>query len=65
MTEPLSRPRLAIALAASLLLHLLLFGGLHGIEHSAEPDDGPVIHAALVAPPPPPPPPATMTASPP
>lgn len=57
MTEPLSRPRLAIALAASLLLHLLLFGGLHGIEHSAEPDDGPVIHAALVAPPPPPPPP--------
>ncbi|WP_018230110.1 DUF3108 domain-containing protein [Methyloversatilis universalis] len=56
MTEPLSRPRLAIALAVSLLLHLLLVGGLRGIDHTAEPDDGPVIHAALVAPPPPPPP---------
>lgn len=57
MTEPLSRSRLAIALAVSLLLHLLLAGGLRGIDHLAEPDDGPVIHAALVAPPPPRPPP--------
>ena len=57
MTEPLTRSRLALALLVSLLLHLLLAGGLSSFDHRAGPDESLLIRAALVPAPLPPPPP--------
>lgn len=51
MTEPITRPRLVLALVASLLLHVLLAGGLTGFDHRREYDRAPLIRAALIAPP--------------
>jgi hypothetical protein len=58
MTEPLTRLRLALALLVSLLLHLLLAGGLSSFDHRAGPDESLLIRAALLPAPPPPLPPA-------
>lgn len=55
MTEPLTRSRLALALLVSLLLHLLLAGGLSSFDHRAGPDESLLIRAALVPAPLPPP----------
>lgn len=53
MTEPLTRSRLALALLVSLLLHLLLAGGLSSFDHRAGPDESLLIRAALLPAPPP------------
>lgn len=50
MTEPLTRSRLLLALVISLLLHVLLAGGLHGFDHVSTPDRRPLIQAALITP---------------
>ncbi len=51
MTDPITRSRLALALVVSLLLHLLLAGGLGGFDHEREFSSQPLIHAVLIAPP--------------
>lgn len=61
MSEPLNRSRLLFALAVSVLLHLLLAGGLRSFDHERLPDERSTIHAALIAPPAPPPPKAEPT----
>lgn len=65
MTEPISRSKLLLALVASLLLHLLLAGGLSGFDHTERPEPPPLIRAALVAPPAAPPPPPEAPPAPP
>lgn len=64
MSEPLNRPRLLFALAVSVLLHLLLAGGLRSFDHERLPDERTTIRAALLAPPAPPPPKAVPVPSP-
>jgi len=64
MSEPLNRSRLLFALAVSVLLHLLLAGGLRSFDHERLPDERRTIRAALLAPPAPPPPKAEPTPSP-
>lgn len=64
MSEPLNRSRLLFALAVSVLLHLLLAGGLRSFDHERLPDERRTIRAALIAPPDPPPPKAEPTPSP-
>ncbi|MCQ9378395.1 DUF3108 domain-containing protein [Methyloversatilis sp. XJ19-49] len=54
MSEPLNRSRLLFALAVSVLLHLLLAGGLRSFDHERLPDERRTIRAALLAPPDPP-----------
>jgi hypothetical protein len=50
MSEPLNRSRLLFALAVSVLLHLLLAGGLRSFDHVRMPDERSTIRAALIAP---------------
>lgn len=61
MTEPVNRVRLALALLASLLLHLFLAGGLTRFDHRRPVEPPPVLEARVLAAPPPvaaaPPPP--------
>ena len=64
MSEPLNRSRLLFALAVSVLLHLLLAGGLRSFDHERLPDERTTIRAALIAPPAPPPPAAAPVPSP-
>ncbi|WP_306478086.1 DUF3108 domain-containing protein [Methyloversatilis sp.] len=64
MSEPLNRSRLLFALAVSVLLHLLLAGGLRSFDHERLPDERTTIRAALIAPPAPPPPTAAPVPSP-
>jgi hypothetical protein len=64
MSEPLNRSRLLFALAVSVLLHLLLAGGLRSFDHERLPDERTTIRAALISPPAPPPPKAEPTPSP-
>ncbi|WP_439535202.1 DUF3108 domain-containing protein [Methyloversatilis sp.] len=64
MSEPLNRSRLLFALAVSVLLHLLLAGGLRSFDHERLPDERTTIRAALLAPPAPPPPKAVPVPSP-
>jgi hypothetical protein len=64
MSEPLNRSRLLFALAVSVLLHLLLAGGLRSFDHERLPDERTTIRAALLAPPAPPPPKAVPTPTP-
>lgn len=64
MSEPLNRSRLLFALAVSVLLHLLLAGGLRSFDHERLPDERATIRAALIAPPAPPPPTAAPVPSP-
>lgn len=56
MSEPLNRPRLLFALAVSVLLHLLLAGGLRSFDHERVPEARNTIRAALIVPPAPLPP---------
>lgn len=51
MPDSITRSRLALALFVSLLLHLLLVGGLNSLGLSDEPDEEPDIRATLIAPP--------------
>ncbi|OYW33032.1 MAG: hypothetical protein B7Z51_02180 [Methyloversatilis sp. 12-65-5] len=51
MSEPLNRSRLLFALAVSVLLHLLLAGGLRNFDHERVPDERTTIRAALITPP--------------
>lgn len=64
MSEQLNRSRLLFALAVSVLLHLLLAGGLRSFDHERLPDERTTIRAALIAPPAPPPPTAAPVPSP-
>jgi hypothetical protein len=64
MSEPLNRSRLLFALAVSVLLHLLLAGGLRSFDHERLPDERSTIRAALIAQPAPTPPKAAPTPSP-
>ncbi|HEY9193247.1 MAG TPA: DUF3108 domain-containing protein [Methyloversatilis sp.] len=51
MPDSITRSRLALALSVSLLLHLLLVGGLSSIGVEDEPAEEPDIRATLIAPP--------------
>lgn len=64
MSEPLNRSRLLFALAVSVLLHLLLAGGLRSFDHERVPDERTTIRAALISPPAPPPPKAAPSPTP-